>query len=257
MSLPETAFNYSVRESERAKRLQLRITPRSGLEVVVPKRLKHSVDIDAFLHTNRHWIRKHAQILANNTDAEASLPGLPQQIALKSLQENWTVTYLPNPRWELLENPLRELTLFGKIQDLVGCQKILILWLKRKAKTYLGELLLQLSHETKLPFRDLQIRGQQTRWGTCSSHGDISLNYQLLFLPPPLVRHVLLHELVHTVHMNHGTRFWRLLMKLDSQTKTHAHEVRRARVYVPNWIHGVDIATQSTLPTQENKVLSE
>jgi predicted metal-dependent hydrolase len=236
MSLPETSFSYIVRESVRAKQLQLRITQRHGLEVVVPKRLKNNVDIASLLHTKRHWIQKHVQMLENKADPEASFPGLPQQITLKSLKESWTVHYLSNPRWKLLENPLRELTLFGNIQDLNSCQKYLIHWLKRKAKIYLGELLLQLSDGNKLPFRSFQIRGQQTRWGSCSSQGDISLNYQLLFLPPQLVRHILLHELVHTVHMNHGVRFWRLLMKCDSQTKAHAYEARRAHIYVPKWV---------------------
>jgi predicted metal-dependent hydrolase len=51
----------------------------------------------------------------------------------------------------------------------------------------------------------------KTRWGSCSSKNNISLNSSLVFLPEALIRYVCLHELVHTIHKNHGRVFWEAL----------------------------------------------
>lgn len=231
--LEPLSFKYNVRESTRAKHPQLRITPRHGLEVIIPKRLKHQFDVPGFVKQKRHWIEKHLPTQIASTETHA----LPDQLSLRSIEEDWSVRYIPSQRFDLIENPLRELTLLGNTSHMGGCRNQLIHWLKRKAESHLGTWLLELSREVALPFRDFQIRAQQTRWGSCSSDGDIMLNYQLLFLPRLLTRHILLHELAHTRHMHHGPRFWTLLKQLDENTKEHAHQAKRASTYVPAWVH--------------------
>lgn len=226
-------FNYTVRKSVRAKCPQLRITMRHGLEVIIPARLINQFDIYTFLQQKRCWVEKNLPKEISIIDNSL----LPSQIALRSIEEDWSVNYILNRRFELIENPLRQLTLLGDIDNISYCHKRLILWLKNKAELYLGDWLLQLSHEVGLSFRNFQIRGQQTRWGSCSVDRDISLNYQLLFLPRLLTRHILLHELVHTRYMNHGVRFGNLLKQLDENTKEHAYQVKRASSYVPKWVY--------------------
>jgi predicted metal-dependent hydrolase len=228
-------FQYRIRESTRAKQLQLRISERHGLEVIIPKRLKSKIDVYAFLDKKRDWIQKH---LEKQQETIASTPTniLPDQLILRGIEEDWSVAYLANKGWELLENPFRQLTLLGDTCNILRCYVMLTSWLKRKAEVKLGNWLSQLSQETDLPFRRFQIRAQQTRWGSCSSDGDICLNYQLLFLPSPLVRHILLHELAHTRYLHHGVRFWDLLKKLDDNTVEHAYQAKRASHYVPRWV---------------------
>jgi predicted metal-dependent hydrolase len=55
------------------------------------------------------------------------------------------------------------------------------------------------------------IRSQKTKWGTCSSKGNISLNWRLIKCPEFIRRYIIIHELCHTVHMNHSKAYWSLL----------------------------------------------
>lgn len=229
-------FQHRIRESARAKQAQLHISEHYGLEVVIPKRLKNKIDILHLLQQKRKWIEKHlgSQPSIIATTAEKKLP---DELTLRAIEENWSIHYITDKCWNLIENPLQQLTLFGDPEHLRCCYTLLISWLKRKAEIQFGSWLSELSQVTALPFRRFQIRAQQTRWGSCSAEGDISLNYQLLFLPPHLAKHILLHELVHTRYLNHGKRFWALLQKLDANTLEHAHQSKCAAHYVPRWIY--------------------
>ena len=61
-------------------------------------------------------------------------------------------------------------------------------------------------------YGQIQIRNQKTRWGSYSPRtGTLSLNFRLLMAPPDVVDYVLVHELAHAEHPNHGPRFWRLV----------------------------------------------
>ena len=62
--------------------------------------------------------------------------------------------------------------------------------------------------------RRITVRKQKTRWGSCSADNNISLNINLVHLPPKLLRYVLLHELLHTRIKNHGRKFWHELDRL-------------------------------------------
>lgn len=64
-------------------------------------------------------------------------------------------------------------------------------------------------------YSSVELKDMKSRWGSCSSKKGIQLNVQLMRLPDELIDHVLLHELCHTVEMNHGPRFHELLNKVD------------------------------------------
>lgn len=64
----------------------------------------------------------------------------------------------------------------------------------------------------------LQIRGQRSRWGSCSRSGTISLNWKLLSAPFFVAEYVVVHELVHMIHFHHGRAFWSRVRSLCPRT---------------------------------------
>lgn len=64
--------------------------------------------------------------------------------------------------------------------------------------------------EVRKPVK-IAVRDQRSRWGSCSSRGHIAINVRLVNLPDHLQEYILLHELCHLQHLNHGPEFWNLL----------------------------------------------
>lgn len=77
-----------------------------------------------------------------------------------------------------------------------------------QAKTLLPMRLAELAERHGYSYRSIKIKKLTSRWGSCSSQKDIALSYFLIQLPWHLIDYVLIHELVHTRHMNHSQAFW-------------------------------------------------
>ncbi len=84
-------------------------------------------------------------------------------------------------------------------------------FLYEKARAELPEVFQEIASELPFKWTRLFIRSQQTKWGTCSSRGNISLNWRLIMCPPEIVEYLVIHELCHTVHMNHSKAYWQLV----------------------------------------------
>ena len=86
---------------------------------------------------------------------------------------------------------------------------------RRRGRTLLLERITELATRAGLQPRAVSIRGQQTRWGSCSSRGQISLNWKLMAAPRAVIDYVIHHELAHLKHLDHSPRFWALVERLD------------------------------------------
>ena len=65
----------------------------------------------------------------------------------------------------------------------------------------------------KFKFNKINIRNQKTRWGSCSTKGNINFNYKIALLPEKLSDYIIVHELCHLGEFNHSRKFWNLVAK--------------------------------------------
>ncbi|MEM9151555.1 MAG: M48 family metallopeptidase [Cyanobacteria bacterium P01_F01_bin.3] len=152
--------------------------------------------------------------------------------------ETWSINYDAKPGniTRCIPDEPYQITVSGNTDHLPACQEVLRKWLAYRAKKDLGPWLRQISFDIDLPFRKLSVRGQKTCWASCSTRKDISLNFKLLFLPRPLVHYVLVHELCHTIHMNHSQDFWALVGQKQPDYEWRKKAIKDAWRYVPRWV---------------------
>lgn len=109
--------------------------------------------------------------------------------------------------------------------------KVICEALRKQAQMFLPQRLRELAELHGFDYACLRINSARTRWGSCSNRKHINLSLFLMMLPQHLSDYVLLHELCHTVEMNHGSRFWALMDKVtDGKAKALRAELRRVRL---------------------------
>ena len=231
----EQDATWSVRESERARRMVVRVFHSGRVEVVVPVRTPPRL-IATFLERHRQWIeRKRAE--ARRT-AVAPQPFPPVSIELPACAERWRVHMAGGIGRLRLSSAEGLISISGDAADRAALRQALRLWLLERAREVLEPALEACAREFGFSYERMVIRRQRTRWGSCSVRGTISLNACLLFLPPPVVRYLLIHELAHTRHMNHSRRFWQCVAGCCPEYRRLDRLLIEGWRSVPAWVFG-------------------
>lgn len=96
-------------------------------------------------------------------------------------------------------------------------RKVITETLRIEAKSYLPPRTLELAAHFGFDVNKVFVKNNISNWGSCSNKNNINLNLHLMRLPDSLCDYVILHELCHTVHRNHGNGFWELLNSVTNQ----------------------------------------
>lgn len=99
--------------------------------------------------------------------------------------------------------------------------------LRRLAKAELPQRLSELAREHGFAYSGVRIKHNSSNWGSCSRKGNINLNLNLMRVPEELREYVMLHELCHLRHPNHGAQFHSLLESLCPDHRRKERELRR------------------------------
>jgi hypothetical protein len=241
--------DHVVRESARAKHVHLRVSAGAGLEVVVPVGFDRR-HVPALLREKAAWIDRalrevdRARELALPDSAEEP----PERIVLRAIGETWTVDLgsVERASVSVRERGDGRLSIEGRVDNPAAWRPALRRWVIRKARRHLGAWLESEAAALSVRVERVSIRSPKSRWGSFSQSGTVSLNAQLLFLPPELVRYVLVHELCHATHPDHSPQFWRLVERHVSDAQALRSTLRDGWQLVPDWMH--DSASGSDRP---------
>jgi predicted metal-dependent hydrolase len=223
-------LQWRLRVSPRARYARLRILPFGGLEVVIPKRFPRS-QVGSLVEQHADWARRQ---LARQAQLRSGI-SLPTVLSLAFDDSSTPVRYprMAQSQGELFAGEGEAIEIGADSQR--GAIAELRHWVRQRARRQLPPMLERIAARTGLDFSRVSIRSQKTRWGSCSSRGNISLNDQLLFLPPDAVEYLMIHELCHTRHLDHSAAFWRLVQSHCPGYRQQEALLRRPQGLVPDW----------------------
>jgi len=189
---------YTVRRSPRARRVRVNVHAHTGVEVVLPARAPERAAAAAVSEL-RPWIERRLR------DAHE----VRERIAARA----GTVPYLGRPL-ELVAQPGRTRAHRKGERLLVpagDARPAIERFYRRAARAEIAPRLDQATALAGSTYADLTIRGQRTRWASCSAGGRMSFNWRLLLAPERVLEYVVWHEVCHLEILDHSPRFWALL----------------------------------------------
>ena len=186
----------------RARRYVLRVTSDFEVRVTVPR---GGVNASALEFAQRHvaWIRR--QLAHRRTTPQRPTQwGVGSKVLFRG--ELVAVTVLSGSGGSVVQLGDQQIVLAVTHGDL---RPHLVSHLRQTAFQELPERVRELAAGHQLTVGSVSVRNQRSRWGSCSRHGKICLNWRLVQMPPFVRDYVILHELAHLREMNHSPRFWK------------------------------------------------
>lgn len=233
VQLENQRYPYQFTHSKRAKYLRLKLAQNGDLSVVVPVGVSLK-QARLFVESQVEWLERKLPELSGS-DCKHSAK--PETLHLQYFNELWVLDYVgDSSAGSVIIQPdtmNQSLKCSGLIDHSEPLKKAIGLWLKDRAESVIPQRLSELAEFHGFHYQKVTIRGQKTRWGSCSSQKNISLNYKLLFLPHNMVDYVLIHELCHTIEMNHSKRFWSLVADCDANYREHDKALNQYAKQIP------------------------
>jgi predicted metal-dependent hydrolase len=227
-----TTIPYRIRRSERARRARI-LVDGDGVEVVVPRRFPLR-DVAPFVEEKRAWIERTLRRL-RESETELPAPRLEDGGLVPYLGESLRLSVRVEPRRQREHVRRRgdelRVALPAAPEQLLppesALREALERWYRKRARTEVEPRLDAACARAGTTYTRLQIRGQRTRWASCSSSGAMSFNWRLLLAPAEILDYVVEHEVAHLQLLDHSPRFWRLLASRCPDWREHEAWLRR------------------------------
>ena len=207
IQLGDPPIDVTLKHSARAKRLSLRVSGVDGrVSLTLPRRASLR-EAQAFLHTKEDWIRGHLDRQPSTTlvvpGALIPVEGRPRLIAE-------TRTRVVKLMDEHILVPLGE--------DKAGVR--VRAFLKTLARDRLAEASARYATQLGHPFGKISLRDTRSRWGSCTSEGNLMYSWRLILAPASVLDYVAAHEVAHLAEMNHSAAFWNEVAGLMPEYET-------------------------------------
>lgn len=181
------------------KTLALTIDRQGQLQVRAPLKIEKAV-IEDFIRRKAAWIaRKREQV---TTDIEKRRP--------LTLVEGETVSFL-GKEYIVRRGGVAAVAMAG---DFIRIPENMWVagfedWLRKEAAVFIGGRVDHFSRLMGLSYTSVKMSAAKRRWGSCGPKNTLNFAWPLVMCPPPVIDYVVVHELSHIAHKNHGPHFWR------------------------------------------------
>lgn len=190
-----------IRRSARARRYRLNVKRDGSAVLTIPARGTEREAL-SFLAEQRPWLER-ARARVNRLPRSPEVWTVGTRVLFRGEWMSIEPAKAPRPSVSLGSQVFRVKSLEGDLRPTMEAH------LKRLARIELTARTWEFSALHRVAIKRVVIRSQRTRWGSCSATGALSLNWRLVQAPAFVADYVILHELMHTRHMNHSGRFWR------------------------------------------------
>ena len=222
----EKPIEYRIVFSRR-RSIGISVGPDTGVTVRAPYRTSIK-SIEKLVYEKSEWIRKHqlnykSSVRINNTNIQNGSKILfrGREYFIEIVKSNKNTVKLHE---EIIEIGLKD------NEDLSKAGSTLEKWYRNFAEDYFRkkfeEILIQYNTYNFRP-DELAVRSLKRRWGSCTSKGKITLSSELLKLDDIYLEYVILHELCHLRHHNHGKEFYKLLSEVFPEWKQRRSELKK------------------------------
>jgi len=205
---------YRIRRSQRARRVRVTVDGDGTVTVTLPRRAPERAAAEA-VRELEPWIARRRRVLARVAEEvvrpAGTLPYLGETLILRPQLARERV----HRRGDVLLVPAGD------------PRAALERFYRRAARREIAHRLDAATARAGTRYAGLTIRGQRTRWASCSTEGAMSFNWRLLLAPPAILDYVVEHEVCHLEVMDHSPRFWALLESRVPDWRAHAAWLRR------------------------------
>ncbi|MGM0568373.1 MAG: M48 family metallopeptidase [Elusimicrobiota bacterium] len=197
---------YETVKSKKAKAVRIDINIKR-MRVTIP--YKGSIDVLDFMERKRDWIiskwnkieKLRERIPKRQFKVNAKWPykGKKKTLSVK----NGKINYIQNGEIVLSKERVKKNGIKIELEKLY----------RLEARKYLTEIADKWCREFRVRYKKIYIKNQKTRWGSCSSKGNLNFNWRLIMANPDISEYVTAHEVAHLIENNHGRKFWKILSK--------------------------------------------
>jgi predicted metal-dependent hydrolase len=205
---------FTIRRSARARRVRVTVDGAGEVIVTLPKKAAERRAAEA-VRELRPWIERRRKALLRAAEEVARAPG--------------TLPYLGTDLRVVAERGRERVHRRGDtlLVPPGDAGEAIERWYRRRARAEIASRLDAAVARAGTRYEGLTIRGQRTRWASCSSSGGMSFNWRLLLAPEAVLDYVIEHEVCHLEVMDHSPRFWALLASRSPDWREHADWLRR------------------------------
>lgn len=200
----------TIRQNERATRITLRIEPGGrGLKMTIPRGLA-AREVNAFLDRHQGWLL--TKLAKFSTSSSLQHGGDILFRGIRHRIEHTGSLRGPTEAGEVDGQPV--LRVSGMPEH---AARRIATFLKKEARIDLERRVAVHAKSIRASVSSISMKDTRSRWGSCSSQGNLSFSWRIVMAPPLVIDYLAAHEVAHLREMNHGPRFWALCEKLCPQ----------------------------------------